>query len=65
MVNYIHSVTFPEKKWLEDVPDLTIPPVLAQDVSWIDLSRNMIDGGDSCGHRFSNTVPGKSSVTFV
>ena len=43
MVNDVHSVTFPEKKWLEDVPDLTIPPVLAQDVSWIDLSRNMID----------------------
>ena len=65
MVNDIHSITLPEKKWLEDIPDLTIPPVLAQDVSWIDLSRNMIDGGNSCSHCFADTVPRKNGVSFV
>ena len=57
MVNDIHSVTLPEKKWLEDTPDfLTIPPVLAQDVSWIDLSRNMMGGNNSCSHHFVDMV---------
>ena len=65
MINNIHGVALPKEKRLEDIPNLTISPMLAEDIGWVDFTRDMVDGGNSCSHGFSDAMPRESSMTFV
>ena len=42
-IHNIHSVTLPEQDWFEHVPNLAVPPMLAQDVCRITLTSHMVN----------------------
>jgi hypothetical protein len=43
MIIDVHGITLPKEGRFEDIPDLTISPMLAQDIGWVDVNRNVIE----------------------
>ena len=46
----------PEQDWLQLFPDIAICPVLAEDVSRVDLSGDVVEGDHVRSNRFSRAV---------
>ncbi len=55
-IKQIRSITSPEEKWLEKLPNLLVTPMLTKDVSWIDHSWDMVEGDDFRGNCLMHTV---------
>ena len=50
------GVPFPEEEWLEQLPDLSVAPVLAQNVSRVFVAINMIKSDDGSCNGFMYAV---------
>jgi len=38
----VNSISLPEQKRLEHTPNLSIPPMLTEDISWANLTRYVV-----------------------
>ena len=59
------GVSFPEEEGLEQLPDLSVAPVLAQDVSRVFIAINMVEPNDGSCNGFTYVVKQQSIVVLV
>ena len=55
-VQKLCSITLPEHDCSQDGPDLRVPPMLGQDICWIDLTRKVVERNDASSDGFPNEV---------
>jgi hypothetical protein len=61
----VGSVTLPEQKRLQDTPDTSIGPMLAQHISGITGARDVVECNETGSNGFTDPVKRKGSVSFV
>ena len=59
------SIALPKEHSLKLGPNGLVAPMLAQNVSGVELSRKEIETNNACGNSFSNAMEGKSGVAFM
>ena len=58
-------VALKEEKWLEDVPNLQIHPMLAEDISRVKDTINAMHLNELGSNGFTNTMEGQCIMTLV
>jgi hypothetical protein len=61
----ISRVPLPEEYGLELLPDLRVPPMLGEDISWVDGARDVIETDNPCGDDFAYSVERQYVVALV
>ena len=64
-VEELMGITWPKQQWLQLFPDLLKAPMLAQDVSRVDVTGDVDKVDDTTGDCFSNSVVCQHGVSFV
>ena len=60
----VQGVSLVEQERSEHWAHLAVSPVLAQDVSWVDVATNMMEGNHLGGYAFACVVVRECMVTF-
>ena len=60
----VQGVSLVEQERSEHWVHLTVSPVLAQDVSWVDIATNMMEGNHLGGYAFACVVVRECMVSF-
>ena len=58
-------ISLPEQEWLELLPDLLVSPMLTKDVSWVNVTRDMVELDHSTCNGFTDTVVGEHCMPLV
>ena len=61
----VFGISFPEEEGLNQGPDLTVSPVLTEDVGWVAAARHVVELCNSCCYTFADAVEGKGVVSFM
>ena len=58
-------ISLPEQEWLELLPDLLVSPMLTENVSWVNLTRDMEELDHSTFNSFTNMMVGEHCMPLV
>ena len=63
--NKVHRITLPEEEWLQGWPGCLVSPLLAEEVSRIVSTADVMELGDTGSNAFPDLVEGQGIVALV